>query len=246
MNKIFQRLGLNNKEMDTFLKMLELGAQPISVIARHAGVPRSTMYLIIDNLKKTQLVETFERIGIKYAKAIPVKDIGGVLRARERQIEQTVKMLEEAMPELEALENKLSITPHVRFHEGKQAVLKMYESMLGEKTFVAIFNPQLVKRYTPEYHFKIPETIHAEKMEVRELLVLGSDAIEYEKKFQSKKHQIRLLPQGVAFPSDTIICPDKIYMVGYGENDMVATEIHNRALAETQKVIFDQLWKTRV
>ncbi|MFH0820269.1 MAG: helix-turn-helix domain-containing protein [Candidatus Peregrinibacteria bacterium] len=242
MKSLFTKLGLNEKETETFLKLLELGAQPVSVIAKHVGVPRPTMYLILDSLKHAQLVEEFERAGIKYFKAIPAKEIAGVLKSREREIEQTLSILQESLPELEALENKLSITPRVKFFEGKQAIMKMYESMLREKTFCAVFNPQRVKRMMPEYHFKIPETIRSEKLKVKELLVAGSDAEEYQNLFQSKNHQIKILPKTVNFESDTIICPEKIYMISYGEKDQSAIEIWNKSLAETQKILFEQLW----
>ena len=52
MQEIFTRLGLSAKETQTFLKLLELGAQPVSVVAKHVGIPRSTMYFIVDQLKK--------------------------------------------------------------------------------------------------------------------------------------------------------------------------------------------------
>lgn len=242
MKELFKRLELNDKETQTFLKMLELGAQPVSVIARHVGIPRSTMYLVLESLKKAQLIDEFERKGIRYAKAVLVKELPGVLRAKERQIEQTLKILEEALPALEALENKLSITPHVKFFEGKEAVMKMYESVLTEKMFDTFFNPALVKHVMPEYHFKIPETIREKKLKVRELLVPGPEAEEYEQRFASNHHQIRLFPPSAIFESDTIICPEKIYMISYGEKDLSAIEIYNQSLAKTQRVIFEELW----
>ena len=241
--QLFKRLGLNEKETLTFLKMLELGAQPVSVLARQVGIPRPTMYLVIDNLKKAQLAETFERADILYVKAIAAKAIADVLHAKESEIGQTLAMLQKALPELETLENKLSITPQVKFFEGKKAVMKMYEAALKEKRFDAFFNPALVKRVMPEYHFKIPETIRHEKLKVRELLVAGPEAKEYQKRFASARHQIRILPPDIIFDSDTILCPDKIDMISYGEKDVSAVEILNRSLAKTQQVLFERLWK---
>jgi len=237
-------LGLKHKEMDTFLKMIELGAQPISVVARHVGIPRSTMYLVIEHLKKAQLIETFDRADVLYVKAIPVQNISEVIKSRETELKQTAKLLEEKIPELEKLESKFSITPHVKFHEGKGAVMKMYEAILNEKEFYAIFNPEFVKRAMPEYHFKIPETIKSEKLKVKEILVDGLEAKEYESKFKSKKHQIKRFKNNVHLESDTIICKEKIYMISYGEENMVATEIFNKTLAQTQAVVFEELWKT--
>jgi sugar-specific transcriptional regulator TrmB len=242
MKTLFKRFGLNAKEIKTFLKMLELGAQPISVLARHVGTPRSTMYLIVEELKRTHLIEEFERAGIKYVKAIPVVRIADVLKVRKTEIDQTTQLLEEKLPELEALENKLSITPKVKFYEGKEAVMKMYEAILKEKEFVAMFNPEFVKRVMPEYHFKIPEAIKQEKLTVRELLIDGPEACEYKNRFDSDHHQIRMLPKGMSFASDTIIAGERIYMISYGEKDLSAIEIWNASLADTQRVTFEELW----
>lgn len=242
MQKLFKSLGLNAKESSVFLKLLELGAQPISVIARYAGVPRSTMYTILDSLEKHQLVESFQRAGIKYVKCVAVKDLEGVLSARQRKIEQTKNLLLEKIPELEAIENKLSITPRVKFHEDVKSVMKMYEEVLEEKEFCSYFNPKLMKAMMPAYFYEIGEGIKRNKGNARELLVDCKEAKEYQKAYNSKKHQIKILPKTAKFPSDTIICPEKIYMISYGEKEISAIEIINPSLAKSQKEIFDLIW----
>lgn len=242
MKQIFKNLGLNDKEMYAFLKLLELGAQPASVIARHVGIPRSSMYLILDNLKQNHLIEEFERASVKYFKCIPVKDIENILKAKIKMIENTLDILKNHMGELETLENRLSITPKVKFFEGKEAVMKVYEEVLKENEFLAFFNPYLVKKCMPEYHFKIPEALKLTGGKAKELLIACEEAREYKKLFNSKKHQIKILPKQDLFESDTIICKEKIYMISYGENEVCATEIYNKSLAQTQRVIFEEMW----
>jgi sugar-specific transcriptional regulator TrmB len=243
MKSLFRQLGINDKEMYAFLKLLELGAQPASVIAKYVEVPRSTMYLILDNLKKNHLIEEFNRGNIKYFKCISVRNIEDVLKAKIKLLESTLDILKNHMSELESLENRLSITPKVKFFEGKEAVMKVYEEVLKEKEFLAFFNPYLVKKCMPEYHFKIPETLKATGGKARELLIECEEAHEYKKLYNSKKHQIRILPKNDIFESDTIICSEKIYMISYGESDVCATEIYNKSLAQTQKVVFEEVWK---
>ena len=140
MDALFSRLGLTAKEAQTFLKLLPLGAQPVSVVAKHAGVPRSSMYFVIDRLKSRGLVEEFERAAVKYVKCIPVKDTADLLRTEERTIAQTIEVLEAKLPALQALENTLSVTPKVKFSEGCEAVMKVYESLSREKEFCTFFN----------------------------------------------------------------------------------------------------------
>lgn len=242
MKQLLKHFGADEKETQVFLKLLELGAQPVSVIAKHASMPRSSMYTVIERLKQLQLIEEFERAGIKYVKCIPVKNLKEVLKDREKEIQQTMVLLEAKLSDLQKLENTMSITPKVNFFEGKEAMLKMYKKILQEKSFCSFFNPQSVKKVTPEYFYLIPEELKKNRGKAKELLVNCPEAQEYKKKYQSQHHQIKILPARVIFYSDTIITKDTIYMVSYGENEIAAIEIVNHSLAQTQQKLFEELW----
>lgn len=243
MKTLIKKLGTNDKEAETFLKLLELGAQPVSVIAKQMDTPRSSMYLILDVLRKLGLVEEFTRGEIKFVKCISVKNLFDILGAQGREIEQTLSMLTDKLPELEAIENRLSVTPTIKFYEGKKSVMKMYEDVLKEEEFYAFFNPKLVKKAMPEYHFAVGENVRKNNGKAKEILVACEEATEYKKLFDSRNHRIKIFQKNVSFESDTIICEDKIYMISYGENQISGTEIFSRSLAKTQKAIFEQLWR---
>lgn len=243
MKALFDQMGLKQKERDTFLRLLELGAQPVSVISKHLGIPRPSMYLILESLRKKGFVEEFERDKVKYAKCIPVKNMPSIIDARKRALDETAQVLEKSLPELESLENKLSITPKVRFLEGKEGVRRMYEQILKEPEFWACFNPEMVKKLMPEYHHKIPQTIRENGGKVRELLVDCEEAHEYKKSYESSHHEIKILPKGTTFSSDLILCKDKMYMIAFGEKQISATEMVSPSLVETQKALFELLWK---
>lgn len=248
MKNILACLEVGEKEMSVFLKMLELGAQPVSVIAKQAGQPRSTMYLILERLKKAGLVEEFERAGIMYVRCIPVIDIPGIVKMKEAQVHEGLVEIQKALPKLEALENRLSITPKVRFFEGVDGVMKAYREMLNEKfekgdVLYAYFNPAFVKKMMPKYHFKIPETFKEKGIKAQELLADSADAREYKKMFLRKGHEIKILPKNVKLTADTILWNNKIYMVSYGEKEMVATEIWNTSLYNSQKAFFELMWR---
>lgn len=242
MKELFIALGANEKEMQTYIKMLELGANPISVIAKYVGVPRSSMYVILERLKKLNLIEEFERNKIIYVKPIPARNLLGILKSKEKQIEQSLEILEEQLPKLESLENKLSITPTVKFYEGKEAVMQIYEAVLKEKEFYAAFNPYVVKKFMPEYFDEVAKVLRVKGGHAKEILVACNEALAYRKRFQSTKHQIKILPKGRTFSSDNIITGEKIFMISYYEKDVSGTEIYNPSLAQTQRTLFEELW----
>lgn len=244
MKELFKNLGLNQNEIDTYLKLLELWAQPVSILAKHVWVPRSTMYLFIESLKNQWFVEDFKRSWMMYIKAISPESIEDLLKVKKNKIDTNIEMLKSKLPQLKAIENRLNITPKVKFYEWKNQVMKMYETILKEKEFFAFFNPHFVKKIMPEYHFKIPETIKKSWWKVMELLINCPEAIEYKKLYNSKKHQIKILNKNISFTSDTIITKDKIYMISFWENEIAAIEIYNATLANTQKELFNVIWNS--
>jgi sugar-specific transcriptional regulator TrmB len=242
MKTLFDQLGLKPKERETFLRLLELGAQPVSIIAKHMNIPRPSMYLILESLAKKGLVEEFIRDKVKYAKCIPVNNMPSIIDARKKALDTTAALLETMLPELEGLENKLSITPKVRFLEGKDGVRRMYEQILKESEFWACFNPEVVKEIMPEYHHKIPQRLRENGGKAKELLVDSAEAREYKKSYENSHHEIKILPKGTEFPSDIILCADKMYMIAFGEKQISATEIISPSLVETQKALFELVW----
>ncbi|MBI5793822.1 hypothetical protein HZA87_01905 [Candidatus Uhrbacteria bacterium] len=244
MDELFARLGLNEKETETFRTLLSLGAQPVSVIAKHVHLPRSSMYFIVEKLKEHRLIEEFERTGIRYVKCIPVRDLPDVVKAQQRGMQQTLELLREKLPQLQALENTLTVTPKVKLSEGMDAVMKVYESLAHEKQIYSYFNPAVFMKMMPAYATFISDAVIPAGGKAKEIVVDCKEARAYKKKFHSKNHQYRLLPAGVTFLSDCIICKDRVCFVTYGEKQIAAIELFSTTLAATQRVIFDQMWKS--
>lgn len=243
MKLLFEKLGLSDKEAKAWLKMLQLGAQPISVIAKHVGIPRSSMYVMIENLKALQLVEEFERGGMRYAKTIQVGDLENILKAREREVQESLEILKDRMSDLQKMENSLGILPTVRFFEGHNEIIRMYEEVLREEEFRAFFDPKIVSEIMPIYYKNVAKKIKEQRRKAKEILVDCKEAREYQKNFCTKLYQIKILPREMMVSADLMIGKDKIYMVAYDQKLMCGTEICNATLAQSHKVLFDQLWK---
>ncbi|MDF2379123.1 MAG: helix-turn-helix domain-containing protein [Candidatus Gracilibacteria bacterium] len=242
MKDFLRDLGAKKNEGETYLRLLELGAQPASVIAKHIGTPRSTMYLILQALENLGLVEEFERSGVKYFKTVDVSEIENVINARKRSLDQTMIHFKEKLPELELLQKKLTMTPKTKLFEGKDKVMQMYEQVLKEESFSALFNAQLMKEVMPQYYEKIPQALKKQGGKARELLVDNAVAHEYMEKFESERHQMKVLPLGTDLQSDMIICKEKIFLISFGKSDLSAVEIYNSSLAKSHQSFFNLLW----
>ncbi len=244
MKSFFTKLGLNLKETETFLRLLELGAQPISIIAKHTDTPRSTMYLILDRLKDFGLVEFFERRGMKYVKTIPVEQIEDLLQTKKIKLENQIEKFRHNLPELKKLENKIRITPKIKFYEGLEEVEKMYEIIMKLDGYSAYFNPESLQKASPKYFDLLAQTYIKRQVKARELMVDCPAAREYAKKYQSKYYEFKILPAQYVFFSDTLITKERVFMISYGQaNQICGTEIFDPALAQSQMAIYNALWE---
>ncbi|MCX6807446.1 MAG: hypothetical protein NTZ80_01380 [Patescibacteria group bacterium] len=242
MKLILQKIGLSQKEIEIFLSLFPLGPQPVSIIARHTDIPRPTVYVILDRLKKIGLVQELKRNDSTRFRCIPADEIPDIISGRISELEQTKKAIEEYLPRLKILEQKLTTTPTVRFHEGRDVVMQAYERITAEKEICAFFNPLHVKKYMPIYLEKVAAEIRRNNGKARELLTECDEAQEYKKKWSSEQHQIKILPKRAQFTSDTIICADRIYMIAYDRDQITATEIISPALVKTQQAVFEEMW----
>lgn len=244
MQDIFIRFGLSPKESTALLELIRLGSSPVSVWAKHAKVKRSSMYVLLERLKSQGLISTFMHHNILYVQAVPVKELPALLSDKQQSLELTRDLLIKQMPVLQALEKTHGLTPKVTFYEGIHKVESLYEHAMCEKSFKSYFHPERMKALMPEYFHKIPLALRANHGKAKELLIDCPEAREYRKLYSSRDHEIRILGNAISFSSDTIITPQKIYLVGYEKNDAVATEIWNEELAQTQAALFDIIWSS--
>ena len=73
MDIFFSSLGLSQKEKRVFLKLLSLGATPVSMLAKALSLPRTSVYVLVERLKTLAVVETFKQQGkifVRYLKIL--------------------------------------------------------------------------------------------------------------------------------------------------------------------------------
>ncbi len=244
MQELFTSFGLTPKESTAFLELIRLGACPVSKWATHTNTNRSSMYVLLDRLKSKGLVTSYIHHEILYVQAVPMTELPALLSDKQQTLEKSRDLLIKNLGELQKLEKSQGLMPKISYYEGISRVETMYENMMKEKSYKAYFHPARIKAMMPEYFHKIPQALKANGGSAKELLISCKEAIEYQKLYQSNKHELAIFPQSVEFSSDTIITDQKIYLVGYSDKYVVATEIWNEELAQTQSTIFDLLWSS--
>jgi sugar-specific transcriptional regulator TrmB len=235
LEKVLENYGLNKKQADLYLACLELGSASVYKIAKKAGLPRSTCYEILEDLRGLGLVSVFSKKKVKYYSVESPKNI--ISRAKEK-----IEIFEKNLPGFNAIYHSAKEKPTVRYYQGVSGMKIILEEVLDEAREIIGFNsaddllatmgdywPKFVKRRIDK---KIPaRVILRESPKARERKKLGP----------SELREVRIIPANYEHHSIIIIWGRKIAMFSF-EKDMMALVIESEELARTQKAMFNFMW----
>src|SRR3989338_7859238 len=96
---ILRTFDLTEKEIKIFTKVLELGAQPASHIARVTELPRNTVRSILDNMVKRGLLIKTNRANTQYYTVEKKENLVRMLKHRklrlEEELDRQIHLIEE-------------------------------------------------------------------------------------------------------------------------------------------------------
>ncbi len=128
--------GLSDKEANVYLALLQLGSATPNVLARKAGVNRSTAYLTLSFLQKRGLVSSIEARGRQCFVAESPARLAVLVDESVRRVEAGRASILEAMPQLAALFQVADVVPRVRFFEGAEALQAAREEMWATRAAI--------------------------------------------------------------------------------------------------------------
>lgn len=231
--KIFQDLGLSDKESRVYFALLELGEAMASAIARRSNLKRSTAYIVLENLKEKGLVSTFLFKKKQYFRALdPSLFRDNYYRKLER--------LDEAIPFLDVIKNKYMVKPQMTLYEGKDGLIEMMEDTLNVTNLELLVwaNMELAVNTTlSSYYSEYVKKKVQKKIWVKGIFSDGPTARLFREKGTEELREVYLIPADeFPFKNEINIYDDKVAIVSH--EDEVGVIIQNRAIAETQKSIF--------
>ncbi|MFA6587921.1 MAG: helix-turn-helix domain-containing protein [Patescibacteria group bacterium] len=123
LEQILKQYGLNEKEAKVYLAILELGTCTVLELSKKSELKRPTVYRILDELKSKGLVATTPKEDkLFYSAEKPLLIL--------EDLERKSKLIKNSLPVLEALFNRGSQKPKVKFYEGRQGLIDlMYDGL---------------------------------------------------------------------------------------------------------------------
>ncbi|MFH1427321.1 MAG: helix-turn-helix domain-containing protein [Patescibacteria group bacterium] len=128
---ILKKLGLSEKEIKVYLKLIEYGAISVRGLAELTDLNRGTTYDILKSLQEKGLVSYYTTETKQKFMAEDTDKLLKLVQAEEENIKEAKEKLNEIIPELKSLQEKGGGQPTTRFYEGKKGIKFILDDVLA-------------------------------------------------------------------------------------------------------------------
>ncbi|MDP2933709.1 MAG: helix-turn-helix domain-containing protein [bacterium] len=241
-----RQFGLDEKEISVYLALIPLGPSPVRAISAKAGINRGTTYDILKSLIKQELVSYYHKYGQdskkQYFVAEPPEKIVTAIEKKIGDLSALKLSVEKSLPELESLYEKSGAKPVVKYYEGSSGVRVILQDVIGtmsveEKKQYYVYSSADIR----EYLYKAYPNFNRDRIKAKisnQVIAIGrgGELVGLDER--------KWLLASTSGPTYILIYGNKVAMISIAANaDPVGVIIEDRALYQTQKMIFEHLWQ---
>jgi len=246
--ELLKKAGFDDKETKVYLAALKLGSAPASVIARNAGIVRSTCYGILEELAEKGLASKTEKPGgIRIFNVENPELLKTYIQGQKESFSKLENEIEKILPNLKMLQKEYSFKPQIEYFEGKNAVVSAFESVFSDVKRMAKKNiPILIHGRTDKVLESWPKfPIYAQKRKKTgvkiKMLVWDEETSQEMGEIHKGQYQIRQLSPKFSYRAGTNILDEKIVLFDFDNNFTVI--IKNKPLTEMMRIFFEFMWE---
>lgn len=241
-----QKVGFEAREASVYLASLELGPSPVQKIAQRAGIPRATVYLVLDDLQNKGFVTTYEEGKKTYFVAEPPQHIADLVDENEIRVKQQKDALKSLIPELTSRgQFEKGDKPMVKYYEGDKAVGSFLRDLFssGSGEVLNILNLDSAANTLKNAGLSIDEVrARRAKQKINSRVIYTNESNTAIDGYSNNERKAKFIPRkDFNFDADISIRSDKVFFIPYS-NPLTGVVIENKAIANSMKNVFELLW----
>lgn len=240
---LFAALGLAPKEARVYLALLKEGPSSVRQLASVTGINRGTVYDVLKELQASSLARFYNAETRQYFVAAPPKRLEELAAEKRDNLARATAELSSAVPQLEALFDGGDRTPVARMFEGSDGVRSILEDVLssmslhvGDEYYVysssAVRDAGLYRAFPDYTQQRIDKKIRVKNISLGKRSS-GTSGLD-ERKW---------IDQLTGAPTYVLLYAGKVAHIFLDKRgEFVGLIIDNRAVYETQKLLFLEFW----
>jgi len=219
-----------------------MGKATINQISKEILLPRSTCYLLMQNLEDAGLIYETPYGRKRTLIAQQPEEILKKLQEKSREDASLIFFLEKSLAELKASIKKSS-SPRVRYYEGKEGIKSIYrETFQAKEILVTCFSPSAILSLG-DFIDKYMKRLLTKGVQSREIVSDSKADKEYKKRYSTDINKILCVPQKYITNTDYFIWNNSTAFISYAKQIPTGIVIDDEEIAKFEKIRFDILWK---
>lgn len=244
----FQKLDLLPEIADIYLSLHTHGPQTISDLARRSGVERTRIYRLIDELERSNLIETQLDYKRRIFHAAPIGNLQILISKKEQELEQLQQELDTIS--LAFTQTDLaSPTTRIQFYQGVDGAKQMFwnQTKATSEVLSILHEPM---QYKTKKSFFERWTAAINQRDIRHRSIVDDDFLASLKKWRARHtgktkvwHARHISPKQFTITNSTVIYDDVVVYYNWKNDEIFGVEIYNSDIARTQRQFFEMLWQ---
>lgn len=252
MQSTLKKLGLNKNEIKIYLALLQYGGREASFIAIKTNINRGTIYGVLDEMVKKNIVTQCMRGGVRHFSACPPEQIAAYLERESQKFQLLKHDLEKIVPDLKRLANTAQgWQPKIQYFEGIEGVKQSYCHVLDNApdkldayfSVIETIQPELQEFFTKEY---VTEKAR-KKIFTRNITIKCPKTKWYMENSKKLCTEFRFMGEGV-FPvlnSEINLYGDYMHCMSFDEHNGFAFIVKNKQMVDLHRALFEIAWNSQ-
>jgi len=127
LEKFLQEIGLNDKEAQVYLALLQVDNDSVLDLAKKTKINRTTIYPILDSLSKKGLISEVKIDKKVRFQAEPPERLETFVERQKVVLDERSSRLKDIIPQLKSVQREIGERPVVKFYEGKEGIISSLE-----------------------------------------------------------------------------------------------------------------------
>lgn len=244
--KTLVKIGLTENQAKVYLSCLQLGTSPVLNIAKDSELKRPTVYLILDDLEKMNLVEEIKK-GKKTL--FQAKSPDNLIA----NLNDKLTLAKNSLLTLKTIHNYDPQKPNIKITEGITGVRGIYNGIFtylshhpNEELIIFGALKDAAENFQNSVIDYFYETMSRSKNIIREI---GNDDTETRQYFRrsnklNPRHEIKLIrDEGIFNQTDTMLYGNTLIIFSV-KKEIFAIVIESKTVTQTYKTLFNMAWRS--
>ncbi len=249
LSSILAKIGLTARERQVFLALAKAGPSSLKELILKTKLKKPTVYRVVVDLEAKGLIFSDKRKYEKRYTSYEPKRILAQLGNEQRKMRRLELEFAELLPQLNTMFRSGEGKPKVEIFQSKDGYEALSNQSLecSEKVIYYLGNIEnILKVLGEEYDrgYYIPTRL--KRGVAYRLLTLDTPLMrEYRKRDAIQNRETKLLPKKMLMDSTIMMFDDTVAFFSEAK-EMLALAITSPSIANTMKVVFEDLWKHAV